>query len=150
MTNRVFEFIDSQKNDGSDNLESINNMGLFSRNMSEATEENVIQSHLVQMTKVLVNQSSVKILKLIIRKLKSYMNEKTFDFRSGIVVSSLCGFLANSINSEEAFETFFSDVYTTLKQFKHSNNYQKFLKNERGDPLVAWNLQLLSGVIHRF
>ena len=77
----------------------------------------------------------------------SYMNEKTFDFRSGSVVSSLCGFLANSLNAKETFDTFFNDLYFVLKKFKESNQYQKFLKNERGDPTVSWNLQLLSSVI---
>lgn len=82
-------------------------------------EDNVLQGHLIQMLKVLVAQSSKKILKvvfflvhifilfifliflfsiqMILKKIKSFMNEKSFDKRSGAIVGSFCGFLTTSV-----------------------------------------------------
>ena len=59
---------------------------------------------------------------MILKKLKSFIHEKNFDFRSGDVVATFCGFLACSAISTEAFDTFFNYVYENLKEFKESKS----------------------------
>lgn len=92
---------------------------LLSRNLQEITEENVIQSHLLQMLKTLASQSSKKILKLIVKKLQAFMRDKSFNFRAGSILASFCSYLVNSIYSE-AFDVFFNNLYDTLREFKDS------------------------------
>ena len=108
------------------------------------TDENAYQAQMIQTIRVLIRQSSKPILKLILNKFKNSINGNTYNVRSGRIVASICGFLAVSGIGRECFETFFNYLYDNLSKLRESKNYEQFLKDERGDIEVAWNLQLLA------
>jgi proteasome activator subunit 4 len=108
------------------------------------TDENAYQAHMIQTIRVLIRQSSKPFLKLILNKLKNFIDGNNYNIRSGRIVASICGFLAASGYGRESFETLFNYVYENLSKFKESKSYEQFLKDERGDIEVTWNLQLLA------
>lgn len=97
LLKKVFEFVDHLANDTSSESSASASQAAYSLNNHDVTEENVTQVHVIQMLKVLVTQSSKKILKLIVRKLKEFMQDKNFDNRSGDIIASVCGFLVVSV-----------------------------------------------------
>lgn len=91
-----------------------------------------------------MKQSSKQILKIILNKVKAYMNGSTFNMRAGRIVSGICAWLSLSGIDNLAFCTFIDYVYENLNKIRLGKNYESILENERGDIEVSWNLQLLS------
>ncbi|CAF0770306.1 unnamed protein product [Brachionus calyciflorus] len=108
-------------------------------------DDNYYQAHMIHTIKILIRQSSKDILKIIFNKIRNYINSNNFNARSGRILSATCGYLACTNNfGDFAFESFFNQVYENLSRFKEGKNYELFLKDERGDIEVEWNLQLLT------
>ena len=61
------------------------------------TEENYSHSHVLQTLKVLVYQSSKKILQTIIKRLIERFKHSSFNARAGKILSIFCGYLVKSV-----------------------------------------------------
>jgi len=121
LLKKIFDFIENLASEiSSDDMETTND-NFLSKNLQEITEENVIQSHMLQMMKVFVIQASGRVLKTVVKKVRVFIEGKSFSFRSGSVIGAFCGYLAVSpVGGKEAFETFFNYLYITLKAYRNT------------------------------
>lgn len=116
---RLFNFIDYLTNEKEAATEAENDdVESERKDFMSFTEENYNQSHVIQTLKVLVYQSSRKILKLMIKRLTSLFKERHFNTKAGDILSSFCGYLVKSGYGREAFEIFFNHVYDNLTKYK--------------------------------
>lgn len=106
--------------------------------------DDIGQSSLIHSIKILIRQSSRQILKVILTKVKKYINGTTFNVRAGRIVAAICGYLSLSGVYDIALGTFIDYAYENLNSIRLSKNYESILANERGDIEVSWNFQLLS------
>ena len=112
-------------------------------------DENAYLTNMMYTIRVLIRQSSRPILKLILGKFKNYISGHSYNVKSGKVVASMCGCLSSSTQGYAAicFDTLFDLVYENLRRLKENKNYELFLRNERGDIEIQWNLELLAGLM---
>jgi hypothetical protein len=88
-------------------------------------------------------------LKLILNKVRNYIDGNTFNVRAGRIVASLCFSLTSSNKfGKVAFGIFFDYVYQNLSKIKSTKHYDDFLTTERGDIEVTWNLQLFAELMN--
>jgi proteasome activator subunit 4 len=114
---------------------------------NKGSDENAYQAYILQTVRILTRQSSKNFLKLILNKIKNFINGNSYNIRTGRILASICGSLARSGLGHEAFETFLNYVYENLSKLKLSSSYEQTLRNERGDLEVTWNFQLLSELL---
>ncbi len=121
LLKKIFDFIEHVAGESSSDSMESTNANFLSRNLQEMTEENVIQSHMLQMMKVFVCQASARVLRSVVKKVRAFIEGKSFSFRSGSVIGAFCGYLATSpVGGKEAFSVFFDDLYATLKAYKNT------------------------------
>lgn len=140
---RVFYIIDQLASDISS--ESSASAAAASKQFSisggnKNADENYYQAHIIHTSKVLIRQSSKQILKLIFNKISNYINGNNFIARAGRILSSICGYLCTAPNfSQYAFDSFFKDVYESLRNFKEEKNCKNFFINYLARILILVN-----------
>lgn len=143
--NKIFRLLDNMAfNASSDSFSAMNDII-----NSNADDENTYLTNMMYTIRVLIRQSSRSILKLILNKFKNHISSNNYSVNSGKVISSMCGCLASTTMgyARTCFETLFNIVYENLKRLKGRKSYETFLKNDRGDIEIQWNLELLSGLM---
>jgi proteasome activator subunit 4 len=144
--NKIFRLLDNMAfNASSDSFSAMNDII-----NSNADDENTYLTNMMYTIRVLIRQSSRSILKLILNKFKNHISSNNYSVNSGKVISSMCGCLASTTMgyARTCFETLFDIVYENLKRLKaRSKAYETFLKNDRGDIEIQWNLELLAGLM---
>ena len=107
-------------------------------------QENIYQAHMMQTLKIIIRQSSKQYLKLILNKMRNYLNSNIYNPRSGRILASVCACLVGSAIDSQSFEIFFSYCYDNLSKIKDNKTFEQLAHDERGDIEVIWNLQLFS------
>ena len=99
---------------------------------------------MMQTLKIIIRQSSKQYLKLILNKMRNYLNSNIYNPRSGRILASVCACLVGSAIDSQSFEIFFTYCYDNLSKIKDNKTFEQLAHDERGDIEVIWNLQLFS------